>query len=292
MYLRKILTIAAMVVNIVMIAQTEATDTVKVIKDAKQLIIQKDNSGNSTITVKGTQENNDYFYELQVTKEKQDTTLRDFSIPTNFPFAKKSRRTISFDVLKNIYVGVSIPTAGDDAISTSYECGIAQVAGITYCPTGQGFSTSIGIGFGTRQFSVKENYYLQSGLDRVLNVIPKEENQGKCTSRISSFYLQVPILFSQRIYKSFGVSFGAIVNLNTYTTANTKYKLNTGSDNEVYNKEKFKGLHQRPLTVDLMATIGFVDSVGAFVRYSPMEMFENGYGPKVKSITAGITFNF
>ena len=41
MYLRKILTLAAMAVNIAMFAQTEATDTVKVIKDAKQLIIKK-----------------------------------------------------------------------------------------------------------------------------------------------------------------------------------------------------------------------------------------------------------
>lgn len=52
MYLRKILTLAAMAVNIAMFAQTEATDTVKVIKDAKQLIIQKDNAGNSTITLR------------------------------------------------------------------------------------------------------------------------------------------------------------------------------------------------------------------------------------------------
>ena len=36
MYLRKILAIAAMAVNIAMFAQTEATDTVKVIKDAKK----------------------------------------------------------------------------------------------------------------------------------------------------------------------------------------------------------------------------------------------------------------
>ncbi len=277
---------------------TEQADTVKVIKDAQQITIQKTADGNSIITVNGTKTKDDYYYQLQVSKEKDEAPNTDgINIGANFPFSQKSKKKLSYDVAKNMYFGITVPTGigsplADDAVSTSYEVGIGQVAGITYKPLGDGFSISTGLGFGMRQFSIKNTYLLHSGLDRRLEIVEKTKTQNRCKSRISSAYLQIPVMFTQKIYKSFGVSLGAIVNFNTYTIATIKYRDDEEVDATLYHEETYKGLHQRLVTVDFMATIGSVDNIGIFVRYSPMKMFENGYGPEIKSLTTGITLNF
>ena len=264
------------------------TDTVKVINNANQITIQRTPAGSSIITINGTKEKKDYIYEYQLT-QSDTTQVNELNIITNFPFSttNRKREKIEYDLAKNIFFGITAPVSGNDALSTSIELGIGQLGGITYSPTCQGFSISTGVGFGFKQFSVKSSHLLASGSDRVLRVVPATEEQKDCSSRIQSFYFQIPVLFTQKIYRSFAISVGAIANFNTYTIASSKYH-----NGNKYQEETYKGLHQRPVTIDLAAAIGFTSSVAAYVKYTPMEMFQNGYGPKVKNISAGITLNF
>ena len=290
MYHRFLITAASLLFAACLSAQDNnvVADTVKVINNSKQILIQRSTDGNSTITILGDKDNPEYFYQLQVSKT-DSIDVDDFILNANFPFTHNQNRkeVIEYDVARNIYFGIAAPCEGNKAISTSIELGIMQLGGITYTPTCQGFSISTGLGFGYRQYSLKSDFFLESGSDRILSVIPADSEISDCSSRIGSFYLQIPVLLTQKIYHKFAISGGAILNFNTYTTATTKFK----SDN-TYFEHTFKGSHQKPITIDLYATVGFKDAVGAFVRYTTSKMFDNGFGPDVKSITAGITLNF
>lgn len=266
-------------------SSTESPDTIKIFDKARRVTITRTDTG-SHISVVGTSENDTY--DIIIGKSDSTAVISPTWEP-NFPFmqAKSKQESLVVHIGRNIYGGVTLASGGDESISTGFELGIEQLVGISYHPTRQGFSINTGLGYGYRRLSVKSTHMLHQGKDRVLALVPAQEGYSDCKSRIEAFMIHVPVTMTQRIHKNFAVTAGAMVNFNTYTVANSSYRLN-----DVEYNLKYKGLHQRHMTVDVIAGIGFLNSVGAYFRYSPMNMFDDGFGPITKSISAGISLNF
>ena len=74
---------------------------------------------------------------------------------------------------------------------------------------------------------------------------------------------------------------------NTYTTANSSWQ-----QGDVESKLSIKNLHQRLLTVDAIARIGFRDCMAFYVRYSPMSQFKPHHGPQYDSVAIGMSLGF
>lgn len=274
-------------------AQSETPDTLKVIDDARRVVVTRD-AGTSTtsVTVIGSEESDDAYYNISTRSEQSladNLALNDPDWSPAFPFTASRHRASRFKTtfFSNTYIGAAIPVSAPDGIQTSVEAGFLSIVGISYRLGDHGTEMSIGAGMQYRQFAVGDGMRLDCDR-RNLTLIPVSPDVDHYNSRIRSMGFTVPVMFTQKLYRSFGISLGAVLCLNSYTVASTEYH---NRDGYTYNAT-FKGLHQRICTVDLMACVGAVNDIGVYVRYSPMRMFEKGYGPDMRAVSVGLTIGF
>lgn len=262
-------------------------DTVIVIEKAGEVTVTRSPDKTTRVTVNGKNDDPDFFYEFS-SRLIPGNNFHDTSWTPSLPFLRESKSPKAFRSIMfgNTYFGAAIPVDCENGMRGSVELGISDLFGVSYTPADRGFSVSIGAGFGYRLLTLAKGKILNCEKQR-LSIIQADPSVTDTKSRIRSFSIHVPLMLTQKIYRTFGISAGAIVNFNTYTTATTSYT----TDNTT-RKETFKGLHQRFLTVDFMAAIGSVGNAGLYLKYSPMQLFEKGYGPRFNCISTGITFGF
>lgn len=105
-------------------------------------------------------------------------------------------------------------------------------------------------------------------------------------SRINTFSLQVPFLFTQKLgHKSkCKLTFGPVVNFNVYGRLNSHYTIN---DNE--HDVSTKGIKYNIVTVDLLGAFHY-KGVALYCKYSPMSVIKKDKGPKFQTLTFGVWF--
>lgn len=209
------------------------------------------------------------------------------NVDVTLPFEKNKKwHKVRMPVLANIFGGWVHPVDGEPWLKNGWEIGIGQAVGVDWQPWRLGPTFSTGLGFSWR-FLLAQNdtYYCKVG--EVVVGLPYAENQVRDYSRLKLFNFQVPLLVNQNIYRDFGIQLGAIMNFNTYATATTQMLVDGVQTHVCY-----KGLHQRFVTFDLFAAIGFMDDCGIYVRYSPMQPFEDGMGPRMHTLAVGAMIGF
>lgn len=199
-------------------------------------------------------------------------------------YNRQTTATIGF---KNIYIGSNNPEGGSTAgMKSSLEIGVANVVGGEWRP-GPNTAFLLGLGFG----------FCRTGLEKTVTVgkengalilLPSPEGVRNIKSHIQNFHFTVPLMLTQKIAGSFGLSLGAEMHLNTYTTAMSKY---TEADGRKV-KMSVKGLHQRIVTPSLVAILGWVDSAGIYLRYNPCNPWKEGYGPDYQTFGIGLSLAF
>lgn len=283
------------------------TDTIKVIKSPSKVVVTT--QGNTTIvSVTGVPDNEDYYYQYAT-----DVIVAD-SVPSDdddwnpehiflqnpdcaaddaeflFPFTKPRRHRVArFDYvfIRNIYWGWMFRFDADPAMKNSFECGIGEMAGVSYTPWLRGPELSLGLGIRFSQYCAQDGYrYMKQGENLLL--VPLAEGERADKSRVMTATFCVPLMITQRIYRKLYVSAGANANFNTYTRAFSQYY----TDDNTRMSSNYKGLHQRLLTVDYTAIVGFNRDLGFYFRYSPMSVMRHPYGPEAKSFSIGLTLNF
>ena len=87
---------------------------------------------------------------------------------------------------------------------------------------------------------------------------------------------------------SFGqnVNVAAILKVNTYASLKTRYTL----DGRDY-KEFSKDIRQKPVSVDLMAGVGW-KFLGVYAKYDPCRVLNKDFAPRFNAFSAGLTFFF
>lgn len=230
---------------------------------------------------------NRYVYDYDATIDSSSSSVWDITLPfTKSQGSKRRASRFSLGFFEGTYIGASLPVDDCSGMQAGWEMGINNLAGIYYRPWQSGFAVSLGLGLGYQSANVGGGWYL--GCDRqILTVRPNDEAYDEASSRLHLLRVHVPLLLTQHICSDFVVQVGGILNLNAYMKATTKIK----ADGVTY-KNSFEALHQRFATVDLFASVQVWDATGVYVRYAPMQVFDNGYGPRYDTVSFGLFIGF
>ena len=280
------------------VAQTASTTDTLVVNHPKRVTVI---SGEHTHTIRVEGKNNDpnYYYQKiieqnassqSVTREYQSSW--DFKIPfTGSTPRKKSKSEKEFkfqDQSGSIAFGcvnaLNAPAPMDVKMGASYEIMSDHLINFAWYPNKIRRTTyfSIGIGIDWRNYRMTGNTrFFKKGAN--LTFAPYPEGADVLFSRLKIFSWTMPIMYHQSLRKDLTFSIGPVININTYGSLKTHYKLDG-------RKEKIldKNIHQNPITVDIMAHLK-IKVVGFYVKYAPCYILDTGYGPKFNSLSTGIT---
>ena len=266
----------------VMQMSAQATDTVKVIEQPSQVIITETPSG-VQMKVVGSKDDkdNNYIYSVEHPADNSIHTTQgndwELNFPYNLSFTKGKDHHWAI-IMNGFYMGGGIHHSFD-MINNSFEIGLLNIAAINY-NSHHGQNISLGVGFHHRSFSLKRPNMLVRD-EETCQVIPAFYPDGvelkDRTSNLNMWAFQFPLMFRQRIYKSFAFSLGGIMNWNYKAHVNNHY--NIGKTEYSITQ---RGLKQNKITFDLMGglTLGHI---GIYCRYSPNEVFKKGFGPEIKN---------
>jgi len=266
----------------------ETPDTLVTVKNASELTVTR-TADAMKIIIEGLKDKPDFYYEYS-TSYTNDSTARDgwnlnmpFLSETPKPETKNSKYNC-FEVGIEAYVGTSIPT-GDTPVSPSFEIGLSRIIN-GKIDFGGGFSFNLGAGIGYQQYAVGAGKRFDAERQHLI-LVPKEEGTVSHSSRLRIFRLHIPMLFTQSISRKAYVTAGVWLNLNTGMRASTHYTIGS-----IETQQSFKDLHPRILTTDIVLAAGFRSIGGLYVRYTPQNLFRNGWGPDFNSVSVGYIFNF
>lgn len=277
----------------------EVPDTLVVAEKARNITVTKTDEG-LKITIAGYGEKHDTDYVYTSTSSLKNDSTESGIWNLNMLKAPSANGKWSVKCAERIYFGGTIDTEGpiDMAYWRSLEVGFLNFIGVEYSPWRMGPRFSLAAGFGYKHFSTHKDTdkTLFRDIDGNLTVGPSPENTTDQISSIGVLHFDIPFMITQPFTKHWAVSVGASVNFNTYVTGSTKYKvlgenefgLSPGHKVE----ESYKHLRQRPVTVDFMASVGYLDGIALYARYSPMSVFKDGAGPKFKTLSLGLLIAF
>lgn len=290
---RFLLTIGLLTATYSATAEEKPDTIVNVEKPAVVKIISTGNS--KRIIVEGRKGQPDYKldYQSTVNASRQDSIdeMWAFNLPLIRPVEQNKpgrKNNPSFDGFCDVYAGGVIPVEFDRGMNRAgWEIGMLNVVRADWRLTRFGIGLSLGIGWQYRSFNIGDGMMLGRYDAGKLTLSPIPAEYDKAKSKLESFAIQIPLTLSQKIYKAFTIEIGGVAMFNTYTTANSSWQ-----QGDVESKLSIKNLHQRLLTVDAIARIGFRDCMAFYVRYSPMSQFKPHHGPQYDSVAIGMSLGF
>ena len=133
-----------------------------------------------------------------------------------------------------------------------------------------------------------ENAYFQE-VDGVTQLVPAPEGVVYKKSKLNMTSLTIPVLLEWQTPKKrhkprFFVSGGVVGVIKTTSSSKVVYDDERGKTR----KQKMDGgMNLRPVTMDLLFQAG-VGCIGAYFKYSPIEMFESKKGPALHPVSFGL----
>lgn len=143
-------------------------------------------------------------------------------------------------------------------------------------------SFSAGPGISWKNFTMTGGTAMSKNTASEILTGPYPEGSVPKLSRLRVFSFSFPILYSCNVSHGFGFTLGPVVNLNTSSVINTKYRINGDK-----RKDKYKQVHCNVATVDLMFQLNLKD-VSLYVKYSPMDLMDKAYWPSFQQWSFGI----
>ena len=247
----------------------QSIDTVRVIDQPDRVVITQTSNGVRVNVVDSVSN-----YSFTVNRESDDWEL---NFPYNLTFTKDTLSHWSI-ISNGFYMGGGIHHSWD-MINNSFEIGLLNIAAVNYS-SHHGQDISLGIGIHHRSYSLKRPNMLM--YDENTGVVgttfyPDGIDVNDRSSNLNVWTWQFPLLFRQRIYKSFAIRLGGIMNWNYKAKVHNKYTIGKTNYDVTHN-----GLKQNKITFDLMFGLS-LKHTGIYCRYSPNELFKKGYGPEIKN---------
>ncbi|VBB44710.1 conserved exported hypothetical protein [uncultured Paludibacter sp.] len=153
------------------------------------------------------------------------------------------------------------------------------------------FGITSGFGLDWRNFHLENNsHFLEE--DNVTGVYPAPAGVDYTYSRLRTLHLTIPLLLEwQPMFGNnhkFYVSGGVVGGWNVKSTYRIKYK---SAEGDKINKVESHGLNTNPLTLDIMAQIGYSD-ISVYAKYSPVGVFQKDKGPEINAASLGLIIHF
>ena len=261
-------------------ANAAENDTLTILKPRKVRIITGDSI--QKIKVYGREGEDKYTYESKillvdsnyVSEESinKDTWTFDFikskSHGTGYPL---KQRNLSSRLGFGLCYGANADYKGPQSVGSSWEI--------------MGFS--IGFGVNWRNFRIDGRSKFVKLDDGTITEEGLPAGYDNDFSRIKVFSLTIPVMWKYRTKQvTFGL--GPVFNINTYASIKNRY---WDADGEKH-KQIFKKIHQRPITVDIMAEVSFHNWFSIYGKFSPMTILNSTYANDVnfQPVSFGIYF--
>ena len=270
---------------------TAVGDTVVTAKDVgRVLLTEKGDSLNVSLFGKGKDKNYSFRY-TRTTGEGATEAMEERGARWDFtaPFTKKEKRGKREVTMGGIGVGFVTALGAPDGMDLNRRSSIeifADVVSINLLSNNEKHAFSMGVGIDWRNYRLgKEFRFLYDAAGNIVTG-PYPEGVSVDYSRIKQFSWTVPFRYTYYFTKKISAALAVIINWNTYASMETRYK-----ENGVKVRDFDKHIHQQPVSVDFMAHVSF-DWFGVYVKGSPCRVFNPGFGPDFRTLSAGILIGF
>ena len=275
--------------------EVSENDTLTILKPRKVRIITGDSI--QKIKVYGREGEDKYTYESKillvdsnyVSEESinKDTWTFDFikskSHGTGYPM---KQRNLSSRLGFGLCYGANADYKGPQSVGSSWEI-MWTIAEIEKYGYGKHNGFSIGFGVNWRNFRIDGRSKFVKLDDGTITEEALPAGYDNDFSRIKVFSLTIPVMWKYRT-KSVTFGLGPVFNINTYASIKNRY---WDADGEKH-KQIFKKIHQRPITVDIMAEVSFHNWFSIYGKFSPMTILNSTYANDVnfQPVSFGIYF--
>jgi len=276
-------------------AEVAENDTLTILKPRKVRIITGDSI--QKIKVYGREGEDKYTYESKillvdsnyVSEESinKDTWTFDFikskSHGTGYPM---KQRNLSSRLGFGLCYGANADYKGPQSVGSSWEI-MWTIAEIEKYGYGKHNGFSIGFGVNWRNFRIDGRSKFVKLDDGTITEEGLPAGYDNDFSRIKVFSLTIPVMWKYRT-KSVTFGLGPVLNINTYASIKNRF---WDADGEKH-KQMFKKIHQRPITVDIMAEVSFHNWFSIYGKFSPMTILNSTYANDVnfQPVSFGIYF--
>ena len=275
--------------------EVSENDTLTILKPRKVRIITGDSI--QKIKVYGREGEDKYTYESKillvdsnyVSEESinKDTWTFDFikskSHGTGYPL---KQRNLSSRLGFGLCYGANADYKGPQSVGSSWEI-MWTIAEIEKYGYGKHNGFSIGFGVNWRNFRIDGRSKFVKLDDGTITEEALPAGYDNDFSRIKVFSLTIPVMWKYRTKQvTFGL--GPVFNINTYASIKNRF---WDADGEKH-KQIFKKIHQRPITVDIMAEVSFHNWFSIYGKFSPMTILNSTYANDVnfQPVSFGIYF--
>ena len=275
--------------------EVSENDTLTILKPKKVRIITGDSI--QKIKVYGREGEDKYTYESKILlvdsnyvseqSINKETWSFDFvkskSHGTGYPLKQKN---LSSRLGFGLCYGANADYKGPQSVGSSWEI-MWTIAEIEKYGYGKHNGFSIGFGVNWRNFRIDGRSKFVKLDDGTITEEALPAGYDNDFSRIKVFSLTIPVMWKYRTKQvTFGL--GPVFNINTYASIKNRY---WDADGEKH-KQIFKKIHQRPITVDIMAEVSFHNWFSIYGKFSPMTILNSTYANDVnfQPVSFGIYF--
>lgn len=229
-----------------------------------------------------------YIYNYSKAKDESGDSDWEVNIPflSSYRERKNKQRSgvrLTVDWFDNFYVGGLPGIDKPKGMRGGWEIGFDNIVGLYLHAGRKAPVLSLGFGMGYKGINYGGGMMLAQD-EKTLLLVPRDEEISSASSRLHLFHLTVPFMITQPLVCGLSARIGAILNLNTYTSATTKMKIGRKSM-----KESFHSLEQRFATPSFFGSLIY-DHVGVYVRWSPVSLYSSEWGPRCKTLSVGVNF--
>lgn len=219
-------------------------------------------------------------------RSSSDSPRYDFSVP--FYRKLKDKATDWNKRLMPGNFGFALISTDQDVpdfrLQRSYEI-FLDLDGNAYLSRSGRHTLNYGVGLCWKNLSMTKERMLKDDEGKIGYGESWPEHSDPKVSKLRVFSFTLPVTYSCDIASGFGFTLGPVVNFNAWSSIVNKYRLNDEKQ-----KDKYKGARCNPVTVDMMFQLNFRE-IGAYVRYSPMNLMDTDYWPEFKCWAVGLTIN-
>ena len=275
--------------------EVSENDTLTILKPKKVRIITGDSI--QKIKVYGREGEDKYTYESKILlvdsnyvseqSINKETWSFDFvkskSHGTGYPLKQKN---LSSRLGFGLCYGANADYKGPQSVGSSWEI-MWTIAEIEKYGYGKHNGFSIGFGVNWRNFRMDGRSKFVKLDDGTITEEALPAGYDNDFSRIKVFSLTIPVMWKYRTKQvTFGL--GPVFNINTYASIKNRF---WDADGEKH-KEMFKKIHQRPITVDIMAEVSFHNWFSIYGKFSPMTILNSTYAKDVnfQPVSVGVYF--
>ncbi|MDO4461580.1 MAG: hypothetical protein Q4C30_03655 [Bacteroidia bacterium] len=254
----------------------------------------------SSVNVNITKANSTVYTAVYEEKSDSASAKTTYHISEDIPLLnllnKNNKQRSSFNHhMSGFSVGFNSPM---NTVNDCPDNNVARSINITFIPFEKAwgftknFGLGIGLGFEWENYRLTDDEFFKYE-NGSLNLVDVKEafnnpNASVDESKLRTFGFIMPIMLeiNRGKYNSPFISMGIVLNV----VPTSHYYSKVSVDDQIM-KYKTRGLHHNVFGCDLMAQLG-CKKVGIFARYSMTELFKSDHGPKMNTLTVGLSWYF